>query len=225
MANIIIVGCGRVGSRLATSLSDSENNVSVIDKDPDAFAGLGRSFNGSTFQGLGYDEDTLRRAGIEDADVVAAVTRLDSANLMIVEVAQRLYNVPHVIARLYDVGHERAYEQLGIDYVGGTTLIADEMYAKISSGHGAHVESFGDFEIMRFSLNLSNSDSPDEDDERRAIRVGTLEQDHDIRIIAFSRANDSMSSIPNSDSLLYHGDTVLACVRRSMLNSFSSWMQ
>lgn len=225
MANIIIVGCGRVGSRLATSLSDNENNVSVIDKNPDAFGGLGRSFNGSTFQGLGYDEDTLRRAGIEEADVVAAVTRLDSANLMIVEVAQQLYNVPHVIARLYDTGHERAYEQLGVDYVCGTTLVADEMYAKISSGHGAHVESFGDFEIMRFSLNLSQSKAPADGNERKAIRVGTLEQEHDIRIIAFSRANDSMSSIPNADSLLYHGDTVLACVRRSLVDSFSSWMQ
>jgi trk system potassium uptake protein TrkA len=218
MANIIIVGCGRVGSRLATSLSDNENNVSVIDENPDAFAGLGRSFNGSTFQGLGYDEDTLRRAGVEDADVVAAVTRLDSSNLMIVEVAQQLYNVPHVIARLYDTGHERAYEQLGVDYVCGTTLVADEMYAKISSGHGSHVESFGDFEILRFSLNLIGNGF-------KSIRVGTLERVHDIRIIAFSRANDSMSSIPNADSLLYHGDIVLACVRRSLVNEFSSWMQ
>ena len=85
MSDIIIVGCGRVGSRLALMLSEHDNNVCVIDRDPSAFAALGRDFNGSTFVGVGYDEEILVNAGIEECDFVAAVTQSDNANLMVKE--------------------------------------------------------------------------------------------------------------------------------------------
>ena len=76
MENVIVVGCGRVGSQLANMLSDNGKNVCVIDRNPDAFANHGRNFNGATIQGIGYDEETLVKAGVEEADVVAAVTQL-----------------------------------------------------------------------------------------------------------------------------------------------------
>ena len=218
MRNVIVVGCGRVGSRLASMLSDNGDNVCVIDRRAEAFNNLGRNFNGSTVQGIGYDEDTLIKAGIEDCDVVAAVTQLDNANLMVTEVAGRLYDVPHVIARLYNHEHERAYMQLGIDYVCGTTLVAEEVFSKVISGHGAHVDTFGDYEILRFSLNLSWA-------ERSALRVSDIERDHDIRIIAFERKDGSASSIPKRESTLYHGDLVLACVRHDLIDSFGKYIQ
>ena len=80
------------------------------------------------------------------------------------------------------------------------------------------MDTFGDFEVLRFSLDLSSRD-------RRAIRVFEIERDHDIRIIAFERADGSASSIPTRDSVLYHGDLVLACVRHDLLDSFSSFIQ
>ena len=141
MNNVIVVGCGRVGSRLAGMLSDKGANVCVVDKRAEPFNNLGRSFNGSTIQGIGYDEDTLIKAGIEDCDVLAAVTESDNANLMVAEVAKRLYDVPHVIARLYNPDHENAYMQLGIDYVCGTSLVAEEVFSKAVSGHGAPKEN------------------------------------------------------------------------------------
>ena len=218
MSNVIVVGCGRVGSRLANMLSENGDNVCVIDKRADAFDNLGRMFNGSTVQGIGFDELTLTKAGIEDCDVVAAVTESDNANLMVTEVASRLFDVPRVIARLYNPDHERAYMQLGIDYVCGTTLVAEEAFGKFVSGHGSHLDTVGDFEVLRFSLDLASRD-------RRAIRVFEIERDHDIRIIAFERADGSASSIPTRDSVLYHGDLVLACVRHDLLDSFSSFIQ
>ena len=218
MNNVIVVGCGRVGSRLASMLSNNGDNVCVIDKNPEAFENLGRMFNGSTVQGLGFDEDTLIKAGVEDCDAVAAVTESDNANLMITEVASRLFGVPHVIARLYNPEHERAYMQLGIDYVCGTTLVAEVAFGKVMSGHGSHVETFGDYEVLRFSLDLKRH-------KRNSIHVSELERDHDIRIIAFERSDGSNSSIPNRDSVLYHGDFVLACVRNDLIDSFSSFIQ
>ncbi|MBQ3106396.1 MAG: TrkA family potassium uptake protein [Eggerthellaceae bacterium] len=219
MSNIIVVGCGRVGSQLASMLSENGNNVCVIDRNADAFDNLGRTFNGSTIQGVGFDEETLLRAGVEECDVLAAVTQYDNANLMCAEVANRLFDVPHVIARLYNPDHERAYMQLGIDYVCGTSLVAEDIFSKVVSGHGAHLDTFGEFEVLRFSLNLSHRE------ERRNIRVSELERDHDIRIIAFERGDGSASSIPTRDSILYHGDTVLACVRHELIPAFSKFIQ
>ena len=216
--NIIVVGCGRVGSQLANMLSENDNNVCVIDQRAAAFDNLGGSFNGTTIEGVGFDEEVLVRAGVEEADCVAAVTQHDNTNLMVAEVANRIYAVPHVIARLYNPGHERTYEQLGLDYVCGTSLVAEEVFAKISSGHGSHIDSFGDYEILRFSLNLK-------DHNLKQVRVSQLEKSHEVRIVAFERDDGRMSSIPTGDSILYHGDSVLACVRHSRVASFSKWIQ
>lgn len=218
MSNVIVVGCGRVGSQLANMLSHNGNNVCCIDKNADAFANLGRNFNGSTVQGVGFDEDVLIRAGVEECDVLAAVTQLDNTNLMCAEVANHLFGVPHVISRLYNPDHERAYMQLGIDYVCGTSLVAEDVFSKIVSGHGSHIDTFGEFEVLRFTLDLSSRDNA------KTIRVSELERDHEVRIIAFERADGSASSIPTPDSLLYAGDSILACVRHDVIAQFSRYI-
>lgn len=217
MANIIIVGCGRVGSQLATLLSQNDGNVCVIDRNAAAFANLDRHFNGATLQGVGFDEDVLIRAGVEEADCVAAVTQSDNSNLMVAEVARRIFHVPQVITRLYNTARERAYMQLGLDYVCGTSLVAEEVFSKIMSGHGSHLDTFGDFEVLRFSIDLSSTNDG-------KMKVSSLERDHGIRIIAFERRDGSMSSIPTRNSVLYHGDSVLACVRHDLLRAFSVFM-
>lgn len=218
MSNVVVIGCGRVGSQLANMLSDNGANVCVVDHNADTFVNLGRNFNGSTVQGVGFDEETLIKAGIEECDVMAAVTHFDNTNLMCAEVASRLFGVPHVIARLYNPEHERAYMQLGIDHVCGTSLVAEDVFSKVVSGHGSHLDTFGEFEVLRFSLNLDWAD-------KRTIRVCELERDHDIRIVAFERGDGSSSSIPTRDSILYQGDSVLACVRHELIDTFSKYIQ
>lgn len=218
MSNIIVVGCGRVGSRLALMLSNYENNVCVIDRDPRAFASLGRDFNGATFAGVGYDEDVLMKAGIDECDFLAAVTQSDNVNLMVVEIARRLYDVPHAVARLYNTGHERAYFQLGIDYVCGTALVAEEIFSKISSGLGDHITTLGDCEVVQFALDLSQTRSD-------YIKVSDLESRHKIRVCAFERADGEISSIPTPSSVLYHGDTVLVALRHGMIPEIAKYMQ
>lgn len=218
MSNIIVVGCGRVGSRLALMLSNYENNVCVIDRDPRAFASLGRDFNGATFAGVGYDEDVLMKAGIDECDFLAAVTQSDNVNLMVVEIARRLYDVPHAVARLYNTGHERAYLQLGIDYVCGTALVAEEIFSKISSGLGDHITTLGDCEVVQFALDLSQTRSD-------YIKVSDLESRHKIRVCAFERADGEISSIPMPSSVLYHGDTVLVALRHGMIPEIAKYMQ
>lgn len=218
MSNVIVVGCGRVGSRLASMLSDNGDNVCVIDKNAERFAALGRGFNGATVQGLGFDEDTLIKAGVEECDVVAAVTNLDNTNLMVAEVASHLFDVPHVIARLQNPDHERAYMQLGLDYVCGTSLVAEDVFSKVISGYGSHIDTFGEFEVLRFSLNLSTYG-------KKTIRVSEIERDHDVRVVVFERGDGSASSIPTSDSLLYHGDTLMMCIRHELIDAYAPFIQ
>ena len=218
MSNIIIIGCGRVGSQLANLMASNNHNVCVIDKCPESFANLGSGFNGSTIQGIGYNESTLVQAGIEEADILAAVTEHDTANLMTAEVASHLYEVPHVIARLYNPDHERAYTQLGIDYVCGTSLVAEMIFDKITSGHGNHIATFGDFEILQFSLDLSDVDESE-------IPTSRLERERNIRIVAIERKDGTTSSIPSSDTMLRHGDLILACVRKEYIESIERFIQ
>ena len=215
--NVIIVGCGRVGTQLAMLLSDRDEDVVVIDTEPAAFGSLGRNFEGRTLVGVGFDEDVLIEAGIEECDVLIAATNLDNTNLMISEVGRRLFDVPHVLARLYNPERESAYLQLGLDFVCGTTLVAEEMYAKIAAGHSSHVDSFGDFEVLSFSLDLSTEfvDS---------LRASELERDHEVRIIAFKRSDTGQSSIPLSDSVLHDGDIVLACIKADRIDDFKRFM-
>jgi trk system potassium uptake protein TrkA len=107
--------------------------------------------------------------------------------------------------------------QLGLDYVCGTTLVAEEMYSKVLAGHGSHVDAFGNFEVLRFALDLSSEGV-------ESIRTSELERDHEIAIIAFQRRDTGQSSIPASDSVLHAGDIILACVRVDLIDRFKRYM-
>lgn len=112
--NIIIMGCGRVGSRLATMLDSEGHDVTVIDTSARSFRRLPASFKGATVLGTGIDSDVLVKAGVERADVFVATTEGDNRNVMAAQVALKMFNVPSVIARMYDVGRADIFAKLGV---------------------------------------------------------------------------------------------------------------
>jgi len=199
--NVIVVGCGRVGSQLATLLSVEGHNVVVIDRDTDAFKRLGTAFNGVTIKGLGFDEDVLEEAGTRAADAFAAVTNLDNTNLMAAEVARKLFEVPHVVARLYNPVRERTYQQLGLDYVCGTTLVAETLLDKLRSGHGHHVSQFGDIELVQFKASGAIEGK----------RVEEVEIVRKFRISAVARGEETF--VPEPEAILHAGDIIVASVK------------
>lgn len=107
---IIIIGCGRVGSRIALELSQNGNEVSVVDRNPLAFDKLLGAFNGNMIVGTGIDEDTLISAGIENAHSVISVTKGDNTNIMVGQIAKFLFKVPNVIVRTSDPKNKEFYE-------------------------------------------------------------------------------------------------------------------
>ncbi len=113
---VIIVGCGRVGSELARLLAGEGHDVVIIDKNPVSFQRLGGTFNGLTVVGNGFNVDLLKQAGIEKADAFCAVTNGDNTNLVSAQVAKRIFNVPKVIARVYDPQRAHIYYCFGFRY-------------------------------------------------------------------------------------------------------------
>jgi trk system potassium uptake protein TrkA len=111
---IIVMGCGRVGSRLANVLDSEGHEVTVVDRNQQSFRRLREDFGGRTVLGTGIDEDVLVRAGVEGADVFVATTEGDNRNLMAAQLAQKVFDVPTVIARTYDPGRSEIYEKLGL---------------------------------------------------------------------------------------------------------------
>lgn len=121
---VVILGCGRVGARLAQLMEAEGHSVSIIDSDHEAFNRLPETFKGETTLGTGIDADVLKAAGIEGADSFAAVTNYDNTNIMACQVAKEIFGVPHVLARIYDPGRESLYHELGLETVCPTTLVS-----------------------------------------------------------------------------------------------------
>lgn len=124
---IIILGAGRVGIYLAQTLDKAGHHVTVIDRNPDAFAKLGSEYGGQLMVGTGIDEDVLKKAGIEKANAFIAVTNGDNTNAMAAQIAQHVFKVPHVVARMYDPVREETYQLLGLKTVCSTVMGADKI--------------------------------------------------------------------------------------------------
>ncbi len=122
--NVVVMGCGRVGARVASILDNNGHRVTVVDTNARAFRRLAPGFGGDTVIGTGIDEDILRSAGIEQAHAFVAVTNGDNRNIMAAQVARQIFNVPEVITRIYDPVREDTYRRLGLTTVCPTTTIS-----------------------------------------------------------------------------------------------------
>ncbi|HEX9038489.1 MAG TPA: TrkA family potassium uptake protein [Ktedonobacterales bacterium] len=120
--NIIIIGCGRVGAELARLMSQDGNSVTVIDQNAEAFSRLDDRITVQTIVGDGTDIETLKRAGIEEANGFAAVTNGDNRNIMAAQIAQRIFHVEHVVCRIYDPLRQRTYNELGLHSISPTVI-------------------------------------------------------------------------------------------------------
>ncbi len=127
----MIMGCGRVGSSIARSLEVLGHSVAVIDRNQDAFRRLGPEFGGRQVLGMGFDRDTLRKAGIEKARAFAAVSSGDNSNIISARVARETFGIDHVVARIYDPKRAAVYERLGIPTVATVPWTTDQLLRRL----------------------------------------------------------------------------------------------
>lgn len=204
---VVIVGCGRVGSQLATLLSAEGHNVVIIDIDSSAFRRLGTVFNGMTIVGNGFDEEVLREAGIEKADAFAALSDFDNTNIMAAQVAKRIFKVPRVIARLYNPERAPTYQKLGLEIICGTTIVANKIRNKILQSHFTSHLTLGrnEVEVVEFRAG-----------ENIAGRsVGEIEIPGEMMVSSVVR--NSSVIIPRQDTAIEANDLLVAAIRVTSL--------
>ncbi len=205
---VVIVGCGAVGSRLARTLSREGHDVVVIDRHAESFKNLGSGFNGTTVVGTGIDEDVLRKAGIEQADAMAAVTSNDNTNIMAAQVAKEIFGVPRVMARIFDPDREYVYHEFGLETISPTAvgveriknaLLADGCQRQMLLG------SEGEVQIVEIIVPA----------EAAGRKVTEVEMEGKCVIGAVVR--HGRAKVPFPDFELQVGDRVLATVRTDHL--------
>ncbi len=212
---IIIAGSGRVGALLARGLSADGHDVVVIDRDGRAFRNLGNTFNGLTVQGNAIDEDVLKAAGIEQADGFAAATSRDSANIMAAQIAQDLFSVPRVVARVTDPEREPAFREFRLNTVSGTALSAERM-AEFLLAPGVHHRAYlgsGEVAIVEFVAGRSGAGLP----------LAALEAPPRFRLCSVTRTGRTF--IPDASFLAEEGDGLAYVVRVEALDELEKLLR
>ncbi len=125
------MGCGRVGAHLASLLENDGHEVTVLDIDPSSFAKLPHTFRGNALLGDGTDEDSLKRAGIQEMDAFIALTAADNTNIMAAQIAKHMFSIAKVVCRIYDPTREELYRELGLETVCPTALVAEMVRTKL----------------------------------------------------------------------------------------------
>lgn len=134
--NVLIMGCGRLGARLATMLDAGGHNVTVLDTNAGAFRRLPETFGGTRAIGNGMDGPVLERAGIQQMDAFIAVTQGDNRNYFASQLAKEVYGVRRVLCRIYDPVREVVFRELGLETFSPTSLGAKIMFDMLI-GEGA----------------------------------------------------------------------------------------
>ena len=130
---ILIMGCGRVGARLASLLDEDGHEVTVLDNDIYSFRRLPSTFGGAALFGNGINEESLKKAGIEEADIFVALTQGDNRNVMSCQIAKHIFNVPRVMCRIYDPLRGEIYAALGLETISPTKIFAQMLREKLES--------------------------------------------------------------------------------------------
>jgi trk system potassium uptake protein TrkA len=196
---VIVIGCGRVGSELAYRVYKKGHHVTVVDSYEASFQNLPADFRGRTVEGEALNQVVLQRAGIEKADGLAAVTNSDTLNVAVAHVARTVYKVPNVVARNYDAGLRGLHEAFGLQVVSSTSwgaqrveemLYHQEMRSVFSAGNG-------EVEIYEFTV----------PPVWNGLTLGEILPENNCSPAALTRAGQAI--MPGKDTVLNVGDIVL----------------
>jgi trk system potassium uptake protein len=129
---VIIMGCGRVGARLALMLTHAGHEVTIMDVNSSQFSRMGSDFKGTTILGDATDQEVLKRAGIERADAFVAATQGDNRNIMSSQIAQHVFGVKKVVTRIYDPLRSDTFAALGLQAISPTIIGANAFYEQLT---------------------------------------------------------------------------------------------
>lgn len=194
---------------LAKLLVAEGHEVTVVDENPAAFKRLGTRFTGQVELGTGIDAEVIRRAGGESADGFASTTNGDNRNVMSALIAQRLFNIKKVVARIYDPPRGEMYRELGIETVCPTTVGAQLIRDMLLDSAQSSGFDFGKLTSLRCAVTDAVANR----------RVSDVERDGAIRVAAIRRAGTVRVASPND--VLLRGDELNVVVAPEAMDEFT----
>ncbi|WFR60056.1 TrkA family potassium uptake protein [Anaerocolumna sp. AGMB13025] len=210
---IIIIGCGRLGSNLARELADEGHDVSIIDRNSDRLSELGSGFNGQRIKGIEYDKDKLLEAGIEQTDTLLAVTNDDNINITVSLIADKIYSVKKIIARINNPGKNYIYDKLNIKTINPIRSEIEVLKSKLFIENLNVVSTIdSNYEIIDVLINKEKGMTVEEIEIRYFCVISVL-------------TKFGISGIPKKDEVIHSGDRMICAIHKKdkekLINSFS----
>jgi trk system potassium uptake protein TrkA len=212
--HVIIMGCGRVGAGLAERLDSEGHSVCIIDKNPKARLRLSKRYAGRFVTGVGFSRPVLIDAGIEECDAFIAVTSGDNSNVVGARTARDEFQVPKVVARIYDPRRADIYRDLGITTVASVRWGINEIHHLLFHRNLEPEITFGNGEAM-----LVRSDVPAYL-HARPLREFNVEGE--IQVVEVTRAGRSI--IPGPEATIESGDLISFVVASTAIDRLNSFL-
>ncbi len=203
------MGCGRVGSSLATELEAAGHTVAIIDQTREAFRRLGPNFKGQTVTGIGFDCDTLLEAGIGKASAFAAVSNGDNSNILAARVARETYGVANVVARIYDPGRAEIYQRLGIPTVATVLWTTDQILRRLlpDGSRSEWRDATGTVQLCEMHPHS----------QWFGLSISQIEESTSTRVAFLTRLGEGL--IPDVHTVLQEGDLIHLMVRNEEIEA------
>lgn len=199
--NIIVIGSGRVGSRLATMLDAEGHQVSIIDNCEDSFDALPKNFGGFKTIGIPIDQDVLRNANIENCDALAAISPNDNMNIMVSQLAKEIFEVPKVLARICDPKRENVFSHFGLQTICPTNITVAAVNSSLTDSEEAQTVHLGT-NTINFICKVVSKD-----------KIGTYVSDFELKptqqIYAILHADNKLTAYHHQKVRLIKGDKVV----------------
>jgi trk system potassium uptake protein TrkA len=214
---IIIVGAGRIGKNLSKSLAEEQNEVFVIEKNEKRAQSISEKLDVKVILGNGADPEILKKAEVEKADLVLAVTTSDETNLVVSHLAGS-FGAKRRIARVRNTSLSQAifdigYKEFQINEIINPELVAAQAIVKIIKAPGAHgVVDFANGKLLLCSFDVT---------EQSALLGQTIGEFRDedfpwpFLIIAIIRDNEII--IPSGDTKLKIDDRIYVLIPSNSL--------
>lgn len=213
--HVVVVGCGRVGSELAVALTDRGESVAIIDKSPTAFRRLPPQWTGRIVVGYGFDRDHLEEAGIREAGALAAVTSGDNSNILTARIARETYQVPSVVARIYDPRRAVIYQRVGIPTVATVTWTTDQvlrrLFPEVSTAEW--IDASGQLVLLERTLPAVWA----------ARRLGQLQDGGRVTLVAVTRGG--VPRLDVADMVGQEGDLLHVMVRKEAVDELEERLE
>ncbi|HWT74935.1 MAG TPA: TrkA family potassium uptake protein [Mobilitalea sp.] len=209
---IIIIGCGRFGSNLAKRLSDEGSNICIIDRNGEKLNALGSGFNGKRIKGIEFDSDNLIEAGIKNADAVIAVTPDDNINITVSLIADKIFHVPRIIARVNDPEKHYFYQKVGIETINPVEYELEILKSKLPVKNLDVLYQLDDsYEIIEILAN-----------KIQKVTVGELEQQFHCIVAGIIKTGNV--SLPGRNDLISNQDKVICSVHKDQKGKLINYL-